>query len=151
MAQLNDPLTQIRFGDFQAQSFKVMVEQGLFGRHGFGFNYFLYLVVPGDAGDNLIGFLGRAGFVHNHAGLGRIALEISQQAVHPGNGHILGPGHVGHQAVHIYTGKGILATGAISHREFVHGLTQKLIGQGGADLPAVSFQVLGLLHRLSST
>ena len=65
--QLNDPFPEIGFGHFETLGFQMIVQMGLLGRHGFGFDNGLNAIVPADFGDDLVGLLSGCGQMHDGA------------------------------------------------------------------------------------
>ena len=98
VAQLDDPLPQVRFHHLQAFGLQMVVEEGLLRSHGLGFDDLLYPGVPGDGGDDLVGLPGGGGQMHLDPGGFGLGLEGLVQLFQAGQGLIFALGDLPAQA-----------------------------------------------------
>ena len=150
MAQLDDPFAQVRLVHNQAFGLQRGIELDFLGGHGFGFDHPLDVVFLGDAGDDLIGFLGRGRAMHVHAALFRLLLELLVEFLHVLAGVVLGFGYLGDEAALVHFLEDGFAVGPVGHGKGVQSAAQKIVLQGLIDLLAVIGKRFGgFMHGLS--
>ena len=150
MAQLDDPFAQVRLVHDQAFGLQCGIELDFLGGHGFGFDHPLDVVFLGDAGDDLIGFLGRGRAMHVHAALFRLLLELLVEFLHVLAGVVLGFGYLGDEAALVHFLEDGFAVGPVGHGKGVQSAAQKIVLQGLIDLLAVIGKRFGgFMHGLS--
>ena len=145
MAQLDDPLPQVRFHHLETFGLQVIVQEGLFRGHGLGFDDLLDPVVPGDGGDDLVGLPGGGGQVHLDPGGFGLGLKGLVELFQAGQGLILALGDLPAQGLDVHALENPGLGFFISRGERAHGGAQKFVIQG---LPQALFIFLEILGRV---
>ena len=143
VAQLDDPFAQVRLHHLKSGFFQVVVEEGLLRGHGLGFEDFLDAIVPGDAGDDLVGLQGGGGQVDlDPGGLG-LGLEGRIQLFQVRQGGIFAGGDLPGQGRDVHPGEEAALGLLVGGGEGAHGGAQKLVTQGLLQALLIFLEVLG--------
>jgi hypothetical protein len=147
VAQLDDPLPQVRFHHLQALGLQVVVQKGLLRSHGLGFDDLFDLAVPGDGGDDFVGLPGGGGQVHPGAGGFGLGLKSLIELFQAGQGLILAPGDLPAQALHVHPLIEAALGFFVGAGEIAHGGAQKFIIQGLFEALFVFFEIVGRVNH----
>ncbi len=143
VAQLDDPLPQVRFHHLQALGLQVVVQEGLLRGHGLGLDDLFDPMAPGNAGDDLVGLGGGGGQVHLDPGGFSLGLESLVQLLQAGQGLGFPPGDFPAQALHVHPLEDAALGFLVRRGKGPHGGAQEFVVQGLFQALLVVLEVLG--------
>ena len=121
----------------------MIVQEGLLRGHGLGFDDLLDLVVPGDAGDDLVGLPGGGGQVHLDPGGFGLGFEGLIKLFQVGQGLILAPGDLPAQALDVHALEDAALGFLVRRGKGAHGGAQKFVIQGLLQTLFIFLEILG--------
>ena len=138
MAQLHDPLAEVRLVHLQPRRLEVRVEADLLGGHGLRFDDLADVVLLGDGGDDLAGLRGVLRAVYHGAALLRLRAEFLVKLLHAPRRVVLHIRDALDERALVHLREHPVASRAVFDRELVQRTAEKSVLQRLFDLACVA-------------